>query len=93
MTLIKLLLCQLDCYKMDQLKAALQGHQMRDSHRFLITRAMRHMAFLADEIEALDQDGAQTVLRQIKCETYAYRPRTGNDDGLWCACHRLNPPA
>src|SRR5947209_12333421 len=30
--------------KIAELTAALQGHQMRDSHRFLITRAMRHMA-------------------------------------------------
>jgi transposase len=42
--------------KIADLTAALQGHQMRDAHRFLITRAMRHMAFLAEEIEALDQE-------------------------------------
>jgi transposase len=42
--------------KIAELTAALEGHQMRDAHRFLITRAMRHMAFLADEIEALDQE-------------------------------------
>src|SRR5882724_1079084 len=42
--------------KIADLTAALEGHQMRDAHRFLITRAMRHMAFLAEEIEALDQE-------------------------------------
>jgi transposase len=42
--------------KLDQLTAALEGHQMRPSHRTLIRHAMRHMAFLAGEIEALDQD-------------------------------------
>jgi len=42
--------------KIADLTAALEGHQMRDSHRFLITRAMRHMAFLADEIQTLDQE-------------------------------------
>ena len=47
--------------KIDELKAALEGHQVRDSHRFLITRAMRHMAFLADEIEALDQEIAKHI--------------------------------
>ena len=47
--------------KIAELTAALQGHQMRDSHRFLITRAMRHMAFLADEIEALDQEIARSI--------------------------------
>jgi len=47
--------------KMADLAAALEGHQMRDAHRFLITRAMRHMAFLADEIEALDQEIAARI--------------------------------
>jgi transposase len=47
--------------KITDLTAALEGHQMRDSHRFLITRAMRHMAFLADEIEALDQEIAKSI--------------------------------
>lgn len=47
--------------KMADLAAALEGHQMRDAHRFLITRAMRHMAFLADEIEALDQEIASRI--------------------------------
>jgi len=41
--------------KLNELTAALEGHQMRDSHRTLIRHAMRHMAFLAEEIEALDQ--------------------------------------
>lgn len=47
--------------KIAELKAALEGHQMRDSHRFLITRAMRHLAFLAEEIEALDQEIAKGI--------------------------------
>jgi len=47
--------------KIADLTAALEGHQMRDSHRFLITRAMRHMAFLADEIDALDQEIARSI--------------------------------
>jgi transposase len=47
--------------KIAELTAALEGHQMRDSHRFLITRAMRHMAFLAEEIEALDQAIATSI--------------------------------
>jgi transposase len=42
--------------KIDELTAALEGHQMRDTHRKLIRHAMRHMAFLAEQIEALDQD-------------------------------------
>jgi transposase len=42
--------------KIEQLTAALEGHQMRTSHRTLIRHAMRHMAFLAEEIETLDQD-------------------------------------
>jgi transposase len=47
--------------KIADLTAALEGHQMRDSHRFLITRAMRHMAFLAEEVEALDQEIAKSI--------------------------------
>lgn len=42
--------------KIAELTAALEGHQMRSSHRVLIRHAMRHMAFLADEIESLDRD-------------------------------------
>jgi len=47
--------------KLDQLTAALEGHQMRASHRTLIRHAMRHMAFLAEEMEALDQDIAALI--------------------------------
>ena len=47
--------------KIADLTAALEGHQMRDSHLFLITRAMRHLALLADEIEALDQKIAKSI--------------------------------
>jgi transposase len=42
--------------KIAELTAALEGHHMRSSHRTLIRHAMRHMAFLADEIESLDRD-------------------------------------
>ncbi|PYT30830.1 MAG: hypothetical protein DMG58_13565 [Acidobacteria bacterium] len=49
--------------KIAELTAALEGHPMRDAHRFLITRAMRHRAFLADEIEALDQEIARSLTR------------------------------
>lgn len=47
--------------KLNELTAALQGHQMRDSHRTLIRHAMRHMAFLSEEIEALDRDIAALI--------------------------------
>jgi transposase len=47
--------------KIAELTAALEGHQMRDAHRFLITRGMRHLAFLAEEIEALDQEIAARI--------------------------------
>jgi transposase len=42
--------------KIEELTAALEGHQMRHSHRVLIRHAMRHMAFLTEEIDALDRD-------------------------------------
>ena len=47
--------------KLEKLTAALEGHQMRTSHRTLIRHAMRHMAFLVEEIEALDQDIAALI--------------------------------
>ncbi len=47
--------------KLNELTAALAGHPMRDSHRTLMRHAMRHMAFLAEEIEALDQDIAALI--------------------------------
>jgi transposase len=48
--------------KLDALTAALEGHQMRTSHRTLIRHAMQHMAFLAEQIEILDQD----IVRQMQ---------------------------
>jgi transposase len=47
--------------KLNELTAALEGHQMRDTHRTLIRHAMRHMAFLAEQIETLDQDIAALI--------------------------------
>jgi transposase len=47
--------------KLNELTAALEGHQMRDTHRTLIRHAMRHTAFLAEEIKALDQDIAALI--------------------------------
>jgi transposase len=48
--------------KIGELTAALEKHQMRHSHRVLIRHAMRHMAFLSEEIDALDHD----ILKLIK---------------------------
>ena len=42
--------------KIAELEAALEGHQMRPAHRILIRHAMTHMAFLAKEVEVLDQE-------------------------------------
>jgi len=47
--------------KIAELTAALEGHQMRTAHRTLIRHAMRHLAFLAGEIEALDHDIEQMI--------------------------------
>lgn len=47
--------------KIGALTAALEGHQMRTSHRTLIRHAMRHMAFLAEEIETLDREIEQLI--------------------------------
>lgn len=42
--------------KIAELEAALEGHQMRAAHRFLIQHSMEHMAFLAREVESLDKE-------------------------------------
>ena len=42
--------------KIAELEAALEGHQMRPAHRILIRHTMAHMAFLAKEVEVLDQE-------------------------------------
>jgi transposase len=47
--------------KIAELTAALEGHQMRSSHRTLIRHGMRHMAFLAEEIDSLDQEIAALI--------------------------------
>jgi transposase len=47
--------------KIEQLTAALEGHQMRDTHRALIRHAMRHMAFLAGQVEDLDREIEQLI--------------------------------
>jgi transposase len=56
--------------KIDQLTAALEGHQMRNAHRKLIRHAMRHIAFLAEEIETLDQDIAEIIQAANLTEAY-----------------------
>lgn len=57
--------------KVAQLAAALEGHQMRDTHRVLIRHALEHMAFLAREVEQLDEEiekqiGAAELAAQYK---------------------------
>jgi len=47
--------------KIAALTAALDGHQMRGTHRTLIRHAMRHMAFLAEQIDSLDQEIAALI--------------------------------
>ena len=41
--------------KIAELQAALEEHRMSDHHRLLIRASMRHLAFLEQEIEELDQ--------------------------------------
>ena len=47
--------------KISQLEAALEGEEMRDTHRVLIRHALQHMAFLAQEVEALDDKIKQLI--------------------------------
>jgi len=54
--------------KIAELQAALEGHQMRPVHRSLIRHAMEHMAFLAREVESLDQE-IEDLIRQAELTT------------------------
>jgi transposase len=47
--------------KIAELEAALEGHQMRTAHRLLIGHAMRHMAFLAKEVDELDKEIGELI--------------------------------
>lgn len=42
--------------KIPEIQASLENHTMTDHHRFLIRHSMRHLAFLEEEIESLDQE-------------------------------------
>jgi len=53
--------------KISELEAALEGHQMRNTHRVLISNALRHMAFLEREIDQLDSEIA-TLIREAGLE-------------------------
>jgi transposase len=63
--------------KLEQLTAALEGHQMRTSHRTLIRHAMRHMAFLAEEIDELDRDIGRRFLGSDRKRRRRSWPRVG----------------
>jgi transposase len=47
--------------KISELEAALEGHQMRNTHRVLVRNALRHMAFLERETEQLDGEIAHLI--------------------------------
>ena len=48
--------------KMPEIVTAVEEHRMREHHRFLIRQSLRHMAFLEEEVAALDEE----ILRQMK---------------------------
>jgi transposase len=48
--------------KMPEIVTALEEHRMRDHHRFLIRQSLGHMAFLEEQVLALDEE----ILRQMK---------------------------
>jgi transposase len=47
--------------KIPLLEAALEGHRLTDTLRFLIAQDMRHMEFLETEIAALDEQIAEQL--------------------------------
>jgi transposase len=48
--------------KIPAIRAALEGHRMREAHRFVIQQGLDHMAFLEDQISKLD-DQIQELLK------------------------------
>jgi len=48
--------------KMPEIVTAVEEHRMREHHRFLIRQSLRHMAFLEEQVAALDEE----ILRQMK---------------------------
>jgi transposase len=56
--------------KIAELAAALEGHHMRDTHRVLIRHALEHMAFLAHEVESLDEEIEKLIGRAELTEQY-----------------------
>jgi transposase len=48
--------------KVPEIVTALEEHRMRDHHRFLIRQSLSHMAFLEEQVAALDEE----ILRQVK---------------------------
>lgn len=48
--------------KVPEIVTALEEHRMRDHHRFLIRQSLCHMAFLEEQVAALDEE----ILRQVK---------------------------
>jgi transposase len=41
--------------KIPQIRAALKGHRLNEIHRRLINQSLDHMAFLEEQVSALDQ--------------------------------------
>jgi transposase len=48
--------------KLQEITASLAGHRLTDHQRFLIRHALRHLQFLEDEVEALNQE----ILRRME---------------------------
>ncbi len=42
--------------KIPQIAASIAGHRLTDHQRFLIRHALRHLQFLDEEVEALNQE-------------------------------------
>jgi transposase len=48
--------------KVPEIVAALEEHRMTEHHRFMIRQSLQHMAFLEEQVSALDEE----ILRQMK---------------------------
>jgi transposase len=57
--------------KIPELTAALRGNRLTDHHRFLLRHALRHLDFLDDEVEALNQEIRSRLNVEPFCTPYA----------------------
>jgi transposase len=91
--------------KIPQIVEALEGHSMRDHHRKLLRQILKHMAFIEDMVEELDQEiwdklkpyeaevqlacSVSGIGRDAAASILAEIGLDMSDDGPFSGCHQL----